>query len=56
MVINIIYACDSCQFLFQRIGAVERCPQCEKNYVRPATEAEAEDFKKQIEESKVKSL
>ena len=55
MVINMIYACDFCCFLFQRVGTVEQCPQCEKT-MRPATEAEAEAFKKQIEESKEKPL
>lgn len=36
------YCCDSCGFLFFRRGAVQTCPSCESDRIRPATEAEAE--------------
>lgn len=39
-----IYACDSCQFLFSRMVPTERCPDCGKENIRPATPEEAQEF------------
>lgn len=37
-----IYCCEDCGFLFQRVGEVEECPSCEGSRFRPATAEEAE--------------
>ncbi len=39
-----IYACDACKFLFKRVSKPERCPDCGKYNIRPATKAEVEEF------------
>ncbi len=39
-----IYACDACKFLFQRVSEPEQCPDCGKYSIRPATKAEVEEF------------
>ena len=39
-----IYACDACKFLFQRVSEPEQYPDCGKYNIRPATEKEVEGF------------
>ena len=35
-----IYCCEDCGFLFQRMGEVKECPLCERIHFRPATAEE----------------
>ncbi|MDY4785061.1 hypothetical protein [Pygmaiobacter massiliensis] len=35
-----VYICDKCQFLFERMGEVLNCPVCNSNHIRPADDAE----------------
>jgi len=37
-----VYCCEDCNFLFQRVGEVQMCPFCEGTRFRPATQEEAE--------------
>ena len=39
-----VYCCESCGFLFQRIGSVTECPSCEENQIRFATPEEQEQL------------
>lgn len=39
-----IYACDACRFLFERITESERCPDCGKFNIRPAAEDEITEY------------
>ena len=39
-----VYACDHCLFLFSRVSPIERCPDCGKENIRPATPEEAQEF------------
>lgn len=48
-----IYACDACYFLFERIGQTEQCPDCGKYRVRPANEQEIEEFKNRKKKSEL---
>lgn len=41
---DMVYACDTCHFLFSRVAETEQCPDCGKYTVRPAYEAEQEEF------------
>lgn len=36
-----IYCCESCGFLFSRVGEVQNCPFCEGDRFRAATAEEA---------------
>ncbi|WP_312158802.1 hypothetical protein [Oscillibacter sp.] len=45
-----IYTCQRCRFTFERTGAVETCPDCGKDSIRPATDEEIADFKKYAKE------
>lgn len=45
-----IYCCEDCGFLFQRIGAVEACPFCEGPRFSAATEEEAERLQSLLKE------
>lgn len=44
------YACETCGFLFRRIGPIDRCPSCDDDKLRPA-DAEEE---KQLEDKLTK--
>ena len=35
-----IYACDSCYFLFSEVSPVKQCPDCGKESIREATQEE----------------
>lgn len=39
-----IFTCDNCGFIFSRSEETEQCPDCGKYEVRPADEAEQEEF------------
>jgi len=39
-----IYTCKKCLFMFDRVGLVERCPDCGSENFRPATKDEKEEF------------
>ena len=43
---KMIYACDSCHFLFSRVSPVKQCPDCGKAGIRPAALVEIEEFEK----------
>ena len=50
-----IYCCDDCGFLFQRVGEIQECPSCESSHFRSATQTEAEKLRsllKTMEENK----
>ena len=39
-----IYACDTCHFLFKRVGETAQCPDCGKDNIRAANDTEIEEF------------
>lgn len=39
-----IYCCEDCSFLFQRVGEVQTCPLCEGHHLRSATPEETEQL------------
>ena len=39
-----IYACDSCRFIFERIGEIDRCPDCGKKNIREANDEEKQEY------------
>ena len=39
-----IFTCDNCGFIFSRSEETDQCPDCGKHLVRPADEAEQEEF------------
>ena len=39
-----LYACEACHFLFEKIYDEGRCPDCGKFAVRTATESEIEEY------------
>ncbi|MDR3271198.1 MAG: hypothetical protein LBT32_06815 [Peptococcaceae bacterium] len=41
-----IYACEKCHFIFERIGAVDACPDCGKPSLREADERERDEFRR----------
>ena len=41
-----IYACDSCHFLFSRVSPAKQCPDCGKASIRSAALVEIEEFEK----------
>lgn len=45
-----IYTCDNCDFIFSRSEETEQCPDCGKYEVRPANEAEQEEFAQRMAE------
>jgi len=45
-----IYACNKCHFLFERVGVVDDCPDCGKHAVREANEAEKAEYRKNLRE------
>lgn len=52
---HMIYCCDDCGFLFQRVGEIQECPSCESSHFRSATQTEAEKLRsllKTMEENK----
>ena len=45
-----IFTCDNCGFMFSRSEEAEQCPDCGKYEVRPANEAEQEEFAQRMAE------
>lgn len=43
-VIEMIFTCDNCSFIFSRNTETEQCPDCGKYMVRPADAAEQDEF------------
>jgi len=41
-----IYICDKCNFIFERTGLVDACPDCGKPAVREADEQEQKEYVK----------
>lgn len=41
-----IYCCEKCGFLFQRMGEIQECPFCEDIRFRPATAEETKRLKR----------
>ncbi len=41
---KMIYTCKKCLFMFDRVGLVERCPDCGSENFRPSTKEEKEEF------------
>lgn len=48
---DMVFACDTCYFLFSRTVEPEQCPECGKYTVRPATEEEQEEFQRRLEDA-----
>lgn len=42
----VVYACERCHFLFSRVSPTDRCPDCGKESIRPATLEETAEFEK----------
>ena len=49
-VIEMIYTCDNCHFIFSRVSQPEQCPDCGKYAVRLADEAERQEYEKRLKE------
>ena len=49
-VMKMIYACDNCHFLFSYTVEPEQCPDCGKYTIRPADEAERQEYEKRLKE------
>ena len=45
-----IFTCDNCGFIFSRTEGTDQCPDCGKHAVRPANEAEQEEFEQRMAE------
>ena len=43
-----VFVCDHCHFLFSRYSEPERCPDCGKETIRPATDEEIREFEQQL--------
>lgn len=39
-----VYVCEKCNFIFERVGEVESCPYCDAKGVQPADQAEEEAY------------
>lgn len=49
-VMKMIYVCDNCHFLFSYTVEPEQCPDCGKYAIRPADEAERQEYEKRLKE------
>ena len=49
-VMEMIFVCDKCHFIFSRAAEPEQCPDCGKYAVRPANEAERQEYKEHLKE------
>lgn len=50
-----IFACDQCHFVFSRAVEPEQCPDCGKYAVRPANEAEQQEYAEHLKEFREES-
>lgn len=41
---KMVYTCKKCKFMFDRVGLVERCPDCGSENFRPASKEEKAEF------------
>ena len=44
-----VYICEVCRFLFSRTKPAESCPDCGKEIIREANEAEQKEFERNKE-------
>jgi rRNA maturation endonuclease Nob1 len=51
-VIEMVFACDHCYYLFSASEQPEQCPDCGKFAVRPATEEETRELNARLEKRK----
>lgn len=49
-VIEMVYVCDDCGYLFSRAGAQGQCPDCGGRMIRPANAVEQSEFVSQVAE------
>ena len=49
-VIEMIFVCDKCHFIFSRTTEPEQCPDCGKYAVREASEAERQEYEEHLKE------
>ena len=49
-VIEMVYSCDNCGFIFSRSEEPEQCPDCGKYAVRPANETEKQEYEEHLKE------
>lgn len=49
-VIEMVYVCDNCGFLFNRAGEQDRCPDCGMREIRPANPVEQDEFTARVAE------
>ncbi len=50
-----VYTCKKCLFMFDRVGLVERCPDCGSENFRPASKDEKAEFERFQKEFSKKS-
>lgn len=46
-----VYYCEKCGLLFQRMGQIEQCPRCESPCFRPAVPEEQEQMERMLKET-----
>lgn len=39
-----IYYCENCKFMFERISEIEQCPDCEKPTIAKADEQQQQEY------------
>ena len=49
-VMEMIFVCDKCHFIFSRTSQPEQCPDCGKYAVREANEAERQEYEEHMKE------
>lgn len=51
-VVEMVYVCDNCHFVFSRTAEIEQCPDCGKYMIRTASEEEKRQFEETLAESR----
>lgn len=46
-----VYVCERCNFIFERVGVVESCPYCDAKDVRPADQGEEEKYRRKMQKA-----
>ena len=41
-----IFICNACRYIFEKSDNIDRCPDCGKMDIRPATNGEQEEYHK----------
>lgn len=49
-----VYICENCGFIFNRLGEIEECPTCEAKHIRSATEEETLRLQELLEQEQVR--